>query len=324
MECVSCERGIRQNLMPAGQVRQGPEGPGASRMELYQLRTFIVVAEEGNVTRAAARLGLTPPSVSAQIKHLEDELHVQLFVRTSQGMRLTEHGTLLRSKAEHTLQAAAAMMSEAARLQAHLVGQVSFGLNATPEVLRVGAIAMHLQNASPGITLQLIASVSGKILEALCTAALDIGYVFGPITDTTLIARCVDAVELVVAVPRRWAQQVAQAGWVEIATLPWLYADVYCPFQDMVEQLFAQRQLDYHRVLLTDDEATKCALVSAGVGLALLERSEAEAARQAGKLVIWDTPPLRCDLSVAYARQRAHDPMLQAVAASVCHAWGLE
>jgi DNA-binding transcriptional LysR family regulator len=293
-------------------------------MELYQLRTFIVVAEEGNVTRAAARLGLTPPSVSAQIKHLEEELHVQLFVRTSQGMCLTEHGTLLRSKAEHTLQAAAAMVSEAMRLQAHLVGQVSFGLNATPEVLRVGAIAVHLQSTSPGITLQLVASGSGKILEALHTEALDIGYVFGPITDTALIARRVDVVELVVAVPTRWAQQVAQAGWEEIATLPWLYADLYCPFQGMIDQLFAQRQLDYHRVVLTGDEATKCALVSAGVGLALLERSEAQAAMQAGKLVIWDTPPLWCDLSVAYARQRAHDPMIQAVAASVGHAWGLE
>jgi DNA-binding transcriptional LysR family regulator len=292
-------------------------------MELYQLRTFVVVAAEGNVTRAAARLGLTPPSVSAHIKHLEAELHVQLFVRTSQGMCLTEHGSLLRLKAEHTLPAAA-MVSEAARLQAHLVGQVSFGLNATPEALRVGAIAVHLQGTSPGITLQLVASGSGKIVEALHTAALDIGYVFGPITDTALIARRVDVVELVVAVPMRWAQQVAQAGWEEIAALPWLYADLYCPFQDMVDQLFAQRQLDYHRVVLTNDEATKCALVSAGVGLALLERSEAQAAMQAGKLVIWDTPSLWCDLSVAYARQRAHDPMIQAVAASVCHAWGLE
>ena len=52
-------------------------------MELYQLRTFIVVAAERQCTRAAARLGLTPPSVSAQIKHLEEELHVQLFVRTA-------------------------------------------------------------------------------------------------------------------------------------------------------------------------------------------------------------------------------------------------
>jgi DNA-binding transcriptional LysR family regulator len=183
---------------------------------------------------------------------------------------------------------------------------------------------VHLQSTSPGITLELVASGSGKILEALHAEALDIGYVFGPITDTALIAQRVDAVELVVAVPIRWAQQVAQAGWEEIATLPWLYADLYCPFQGMIDQLFAQRQLDYHRVVLTGDEATKCALVSAGVGLALLERSEAQAAMQAGKLVIWDTPPLWCDLSVAYARQRAHDPMIQAVAASVCHVWGLE
>jgi DNA-binding transcriptional LysR family regulator len=293
-------------------------------MELYQLRTFLVVAEEGNVTRAALRLGLTPPSVSAQLKHLEEELRIQLFIRTSQGMRLTEHGTLLRSRAEQVLDAAAALVGEAARLQTHLVGQVSFGLNATPEVLRAGTIAAHLQTASPGITLQFVASVSGKIVEALHTETLDIGYGFGPITDTSLIARRVDVVELVVAVPRRWAQQVAQAEWADLAALPWLYADLYCPFQDMIAQLFAQRQLDYHRVMLTDDEATKCALVSAGVGLALLERSEAEAARQAGTLVVWEAPPLWCDLSVAYARRRAHDPLLQAVVASVYHAWGLE
>lgn len=56
----------------------------------------------------------------------------------------------------------------------------------------------------------------------------------------------------------------------------------------------------------------------------MLERREAEAAIQAGKLVIWDTPSLRCDLAIAYARQRAHDPLIQAVVASVYHAWGLE
>src|SRR5262249_48737088 len=170
--------------------------------------------------------------------------------------------------------AAAAVVGEAARLQAHLVGQVVFGLNTTPQVARIGAIATHLQTTHPGITLQLVASVSGKIVKALHTGDLDIGYVFGPMTDTTLIAQRVDVVELVVAVPSRWAQQVARAGWEEVATLPWLYADAYCPFQDMVDQLFAQRQLGYQRIVLTSDEATKCALVSAGVGLALLERSE--------------------------------------------------
>ena len=257
--------------------------------------------------------------MSAQIKHLEEELHVQLFVRTSQGMLLTEHGTLLRIKAEHTLQAAAAMVGGGATASPPCwAGQLWAQCHPGSVTCRgLQYISRALQD-HPAV----VASGSGKIVEALHTAALDIGYVFGPITDTALIARRVDVVELVVAVPMRWAQQVAQAGWEEIATLPWL-SDAYCPFQDMVDQLFAQRQLDYQCVL-TDDEATKCALVSAGVGLALLERSEAQAAMQAGKLVLWDTPPLWCDLSVVYARQRANDPMIQAVAASVCHAWGLE
>ena len=134
-------------------------------MELYQLRTFIVVAEEGNVTRAAARLGLTPPSVSAQIKHLEEELHVQLFVRTARHVPDGSWEPLTYQGRAHS-PGGGCHGREAARLQARLVGQVSFGLNATPEVLRVGAIAVHLQSTSPGITLQLVASGSGKIVEA--------------------------------------------------------------------------------------------------------------------------------------------------------------
>ncbi len=67
-------------------------------MELYQLRTFVIVAEEENLTRAAKRLYMTPPSVSAHIKTLEEELNVQLFERTPKGMEITEQGKLLKAK----------------------------------------------------------------------------------------------------------------------------------------------------------------------------------------------------------------------------------
>ena len=83
-------------------------------------------------------------------------------------------------------------------LQARLVGQVSFGSMPPRGVTcrgDCGASPEHLQDHPVG------RSGSGKIVEALHTAALDIGYVFGPITDTALIARRVDVVELVVAVP---------------------------------------------------------------------------------------------------------------------------
>jgi DNA-binding transcriptional LysR family regulator len=59
-------------------------------VELYQLKTFVPVAEEGNLTRAAEKLFISQPAISAQIKALEEELRVELFRRSARGMTLTE------------------------------------------------------------------------------------------------------------------------------------------------------------------------------------------------------------------------------------------
>ena len=96
---------------------------------------------------------------------------------------------------------------------------------------------------------------------------VDMGYVFGPLPVATITGHRVCVVDLVVAVPTCWAGRVRQANWEDLATLPWIVADEYCPFQDLVEQRFAQRCLDYQRVVQASDEATKLELVSAGVGL---------------------------------------------------------
>ena len=73
-------------------------------MELYQLKTFVVVAEEGHLTRASERLHASQPTVSAHIKALEEELETKLFSRTPKGMRLTEAGERLKGKAGAVLQ----------------------------------------------------------------------------------------------------------------------------------------------------------------------------------------------------------------------------
>ena len=59
-------------------------------MELDQLKTFIIVAEEKNMTKASERLFITQPALSTKLKLLEDELQVELFNRTSKGMELTD------------------------------------------------------------------------------------------------------------------------------------------------------------------------------------------------------------------------------------------
>ena len=107
-------------------------------MEIYQLRSFVAVAEAGHLTRAAEKLHVSQPAVSAQIKALEDELELALFERTSSGMVLTPAGERLLADAERVLAAAQAMRNEAKALKGEVAGKVRVGTMSDPGFIRVG------------------------------------------------------------------------------------------------------------------------------------------------------------------------------------------
>ena len=72
-------------------------------MEIRVLRYFLETAREGNMTRAAERLFISQPTMSKQLKELENELGTKLFIRSNYNIRLTEAGMLLRERAEDIL-----------------------------------------------------------------------------------------------------------------------------------------------------------------------------------------------------------------------------
>ena len=309
-------------------------------MELYQLRSFAVVAQENSVTHAAERLYTTPPSVSAHIKALEDELGVLLFERTAKGMKLTPRGEVLLAKAQRVLEAERELVDHAAEMQDCLMGALAVGINATPAFLRIPDVLKRLRSESPGIELELTTSSTGQILPALHSQAFDAGFVFGPVAEEqSLTAHVLDTVPLVVAAPATWRDRVAGADWAALAQLPWIDSGPDCPFQRVVDDLFDDRGLDYHRAAVTSDEATRRELVAAGAGLSLVLQGEAApgAARQgpppangASGIVLVDgiagerdraSKSLTCPLSIAHHEARAGDPLMQTFVGAVVGAW---
>jgi DNA-binding transcriptional LysR family regulator len=292
-------------------------------MELNHLQTFIVVAEERNVTRAAERLFMTPSSVSAHIKALEDELNVMLFVRKPQGMEITEQGHMMRKKAEGILHGVQDMVYLSTKLQTSLAGSNRIGLNAGVKFLRVAGVIERMQQIYPNVDLTIEASSTGRILRQLKERSLDAGYIFGPVPDKLITAHHLYTAELVIAAPLTWHSQIVQAGWKDLALLPWIYPTTYCPFQMIIDKTFKGKHLSYQQAITSDDDTTKLELVSAGFGLALLERTEAEDAMQGGKITIWDHQSFDCDLSFAYLRNRRDDPLIQALTSEVLRSWNV-
>ena len=96
-------------------------------MELRDLRYFTVTAEELNITRAAERLNMSQPPLSNQIKGLEEELGVQLFIRGKRRLQLTDAGSLLYRRAQQILELSEATMQEIRSLEG-LSGCISISL----------------------------------------------------------------------------------------------------------------------------------------------------------------------------------------------------
>lgn len=288
-------------------------------MELHHLRTFVIVAEEASVTKAAQRLFMTPPTVSSHIKALEDELSVQLFERTSRGMKLSEKGTLLREKALATLMAAQDLVNHATNMQTDLIGEVKVGLNASPSLLRVVNSAEILARDYPGIALNLEPSSTGKIIDGLLKRQTDIGFIFGEPTSSAISTCELQVFKLLIAIPK--AHGSHPHTWETIADLPWIYTSHHCPFQNVADDLFAQHALETTCKVVSNDEASRLELVKAGVGASLLLNVESESAISAGDIAVWRHNVAETKLQLAWLTEREREPLIEPALEALKLAW---
>ena len=147
-------------------------------MDIRVLKYFLAVAREQSFSVAAERLFLSQPTLSRQIKELEDKLGTQLLIRSSKGVTLTEEGMILRARAEEI----AALLDKAEReVRKHgeqISGTVYIGAGETYAVKLIADTANRLNAAYPDIRYSIYSADAGDVLEKLDRGLLDFGIVF--------------------------------------------------------------------------------------------------------------------------------------------------
>lgn len=165
------------------------------------MRYFVVVAEELNFSRAAERLHMAQPPLSAQIKQLETELEARLFDRLGRGVRLTEAGRLLLDEARRIFVQIDQTTSIVRRVDNGEVGRLTLGFvpsatnNILPVFLRV------FRQRYPDVELYLNEMKPDDLVRSMHDRRIDVSFFYLPFDDATLDVRPVLREPLVVALP---------------------------------------------------------------------------------------------------------------------------
>lgn len=290
-------------------------------MELYQLRTFLTVADEGNLSRAAGKLFTSQPAVTAQVRALEGELGVKLFDRSPKGMRLTQAGEALREQARKIVEAARDFKHQADHLRGAVMGEVVFGLNNRPEILRVIEVLRGLSAAHPDLRYELVNGSSGVILQGLEEGTVSIGFFEGAHESSKLTVHPLDMVELCLVCPAAWAEELSKPDWNLLQTKPWIFVSPMCSYFRVIHNICQEQGLNITPRFQVNECLTVLNLVAEGLGVTLTAREQIDLYPFKGKVV--PLPHFRAvvPLSLAYLTERENDPAIAAVRDAVLAAW---
>src|SRR5215210_519727 len=170
-------------------------------IELRLLRYFAVVADELHVGRAAARLFISQPALSQQIRTLEDQVGVPLFIRHPRGMEVTEMGEALLREARELLARSDRLERTVEELRRGMTGTLRVGVPPGAPRTLLPELIGPLRQAHPEAGVEVRELTTPEQLDALIDGSIDLGLVREPVDDGRLTRRSLLVEPLGVSLP---------------------------------------------------------------------------------------------------------------------------
>ncbi len=240
-------------------------------MELHQLRCFIAVSEEGGFNRASARLRMTQPAISYQIKQLEKELGLPLFHRRPRGISPTDAGRVLFRHARDLVEMVRRTQHALERLSDGVAGEVrlgtvnSVGIYVLPEVLQTMRVKY------PGARPTVLYRNSDEIMDALLSNQVDLAVVANPPLDRRLRYEPILEENISLTCGRSHPfYERTEVKPAELKGIDFVSLTTENPTGQLVRDHLARLGVDVEPVVSTDNVETVKKMVEVGLGVAFL------------------------------------------------------
>lgn len=251
-------------------------------MELRQLDALLAVAEEGSFTAAADRLRTVQSNVSEQVKQLEQELGVPLFVRTRRGTVPTEFGETVLDRVRHVRSELDAMHQDLSMLQGLETGHATLGVIGTVSRWLVPQVVAEMRRVAPRVSMRINESASERLVAEVATRELALAIVTEPVVDNRVVVEHLLDEALVGVVPPGLRIGRGPVSLADLTTHRLILPPTGNPLRDEIEAAAREERVPLHVDVEVEGVRLIADLVAAGAGVSILP--EQSIARDDGSL----------------------------------------
>lgn len=237
-------------------------------LDLEALHIFRTVAQQGGITRAAAKLNRVQSNVTTRVKQLEEHLGTQLFVRERRGLTLSPDGQRLLAYADEMLRLASE--AQAAMKSGRPRGTFRIGTLESTAAACLPAILARYHRDHPEVQIELVTGTSGALVARLHAFEIEAAFVAEPFTKAGLEMDPAFDEELVVIAPRKSAR-IDRAADIGRRTVIAFAAG--CSYRRRLEEWLGAEGVVASQVMEFGSYHAIIACVSAGAGIAIVPRS---------------------------------------------------
>ena len=293
-------------------------------MDILKLRSFVMVARLGHLTRAAERLFLTQPAVTAHIKSIEQEIGIALFDRSPGRITLTKSGEVLLDEAEHVLSVFEGFARRAKQIKGEVTGSMLIATIDDSDFIKLGGLLYGLRASLPLLQIKTRLVLADDVVSGIKSGMFDAGFYIGSIDHPDFVVQPLRSITYCTVGPADYGGELAKAGWRTVAELPWIAGPEHSHVSRLLRLLFTQQNVLPNEVVECDQLPSMLDLVRSGLGMGLVREDLALAAAEKGEVAIWPHGRIETNLSFIFSVSAEHDPAIVGMLSVLRDHWQIQ